>query len=95
MLEELARVATELPPETELERARNYAAGLVAVRRQRAAAWAAEILEAHVHGTLENLAEVPDRLRAVTGQEMAAAAHAIFRAERAAAYVVRGAGSSR
>lgn len=95
MLEELSRVAEEILPGAELARARNYAAGLVQIRRQHAAAWAAEILEAHVHGDLEAMEAVPERLRAVNAAEVTDVARAMFRPDRAAEYVVRGVGKSR
>ena len=90
MLEELDRVSRDPIEGVEFERARNYAAGLVQVRRQRVAAWAGEILEAYVQGTLGNLESSPSRLRAVSPDEVVVAAGRIFRADRRAEYVVRG-----
>ncbi|MBI3983053.1 MAG: insulinase family protein [Gemmatimonadetes bacterium] len=95
LLEELAQVGADPPPVAELERARNYAAGLVLLRRERVAAWAGEILEAHVNRLLADLNALPDRLRAVGAREVGAVAQAVFQAARAAEYVVRGAGKSR
>ncbi len=95
MLEELGRAGEEHLSALELARARNYAAGLVQIRRQHAAAWAAEIVEAHVHGAAEDLGAVPDRLRSVDATEVTGAARAIFRVDQAAEYVVRGVETSR
>jgi zinc protease len=78
MLEELERLASDRVPEDELERARRYAAGLVEVGRQRAAAVAGEVLEAFVAGTLADLAQLPERLRAVTAEDVRRVAEAVF-----------------
>ena len=90
MLAELARVVTEPPSPEELERARNYAAGLVEVRQQSGRAVAGEILEAWVYGAVADLHETAARLRAVTVDDVVRVAHNAFGAERRAEYVVRG-----
>ncbi|MDH3456447.1 MAG: insulinase family protein [Gemmatimonadota bacterium] len=93
MLTELERLAVDPPTPTELERARNYAAGAVEIRRQSSRAIASEILEAWVHGTLADLADTPGRLRAVTRDDVVRVAEQMFRADERAEYVVRGASS--
>ena len=90
MLAELGRVTRDPPGRDELERARNFAAGTVEVARQRGRAVATEVLEAWVHGVLAELARVPERLRAVTGEDVVRVAESVFRAERRAEFVLRG-----
>ena len=90
MLAELARVTAEPPTIEELERARNYAAGAVDVRRQRGRAVAAEVLEAWVHGALGEFAEVSHRLREVGTDDVVRVASEAFQEDRRAEYVVRG-----
>ncbi|HXV86769.1 MAG TPA: pitrilysin family protein, partial [Gemmatimonadales bacterium] len=84
MLEELQRVTRQSIAFTELERARNYAAGLAQIRRQRVAAWSADVLEGWALGALVDVEAFPDRLRAVTAEQLAAAAREIFRPEQRA-----------
>jgi zinc protease len=93
MLAELRRVVTEPPDDAELSRARNYAAGLVEVRRQTGRALAAEILEAWVHGALDAFPGLADRLRAVSQDEVLRAGDALGEHEGRAEYVVRGGGN--
>ena len=95
MLAELERVAREPVPEGELERARRYAAGLVDIRRQHGASVASELLDAWVAGTVEQVAGLPDALRAVTTRDVARVARTVFQVERVAEYVVRGTGGGR
>jgi zinc protease len=90
MLAELERVVTEPPSVEELERARNYAAGLVEVRQQSGRAVAGEILEAWVYGAMAELHETAARLRAVGVEDVVRVAGAVFREDRRAEYVVRG-----
>ncbi|OGU07994.1 MAG: hypothetical protein A2W29_09045 [Gemmatimonadetes bacterium RBG_16_66_8] len=95
MLAELERVDADALFESGVERARNYAAGLVQVRRQRAASWGGELLEGWLHGKLGQLATQPERLRAVRAEQVARAAGEIFQRRRRAEYVVRGTGKTR
>jgi len=90
MLAELARLRTEPPTETELERARNYAAGVVEISAQSAAAVAGGVLDAWVRGDIESWADAPRRLRGVGREDVLRVADEVFRAERRAEYVVRG-----
>ncbi len=90
MLEELQRVATAPMDPTEVERARRYAAGIVEVRRQSGRAIADELLASWIHGTTAELASVPERLRAVTEDDVRRVAESVFREEQRAEYVVRG-----
>lgn len=90
MLAELARVRAEPVTPDELERARNYTAGAFEVREQRGAAVAADIADAWLHGTLDELAATPARLRAVTAEDVRRVAEDVLAVERRAEYVVRG-----
>jgi zinc protease len=90
MLAELARLAVDPITTEELERARNYAAGTVEVQRQSGGAVAAEILDAWVLGVVAELAELPERLRGVTLEDVVRVAESVFRSDRRAEYVVRG-----
>jgi zinc protease len=95
MLAELARLVSEPPGADELERARNYAAGTLQLRQQSGAAIAGEMLEGWVQGAIEEVAEAPQRLRAVTVDEIVRVAERVFRPDRRAEYVVRGAADRR
>jgi zinc protease len=95
MLAELARVAREPVGLDELERARQYAAGLVAIRRQAAGAVASELVSGWVNGTLEAFAVEDVRRRAVTAEQVAAAAQRVFVADGRAEFVLRGRGAGR
>jgi zinc protease len=90
MLAELGRLTAQPPTSAELDRARNYAAGTVEIRQQSGRAVAGEILEAFVHGSLEDLAETPQRLRGVTLEDVLRVAGDVFDPEVRAEYVVRG-----
>ncbi len=95
MLAELERLAREPVPEAELERARRYAAGLVDIRRQHGASVASELVDAWVSGTVEQMARLPEALRAITPRDVSRVAEAVFRGERLSEYVVRGTGKGR
>jgi predicted Zn-dependent peptidase len=90
MLAELARVVREPPDAAELERARNSAAGTLAIRKQSGAAVAGELAEAWVTGTLETLATAPDAIRRVSADDVVRVAASAFEADRRAEFVVRG-----
>jgi zinc protease len=90
MLAELQRLVDEPPTSVELGRARNYAAGSVEIRQQSGRAVASEILDAWIHGSLDDLAETPERLRGVTQEEMLRVATETFDPDVRAEYVVRG-----
>ncbi len=90
MLAELARLHEEPPSIAELERARNYAAGVVEISAQSAASVASSVLDAWVHGDVESWADTPARLRAVTVEDVLRVADSVFSGERRAEFVVRG-----
>ena len=90
MLEELARVAAGQVTAPEVERARNYAAGSVELRRQTAGSVASEILDEWLNGLIDELPNQASRLRAVNVEEVVGEAVAVFRPEARAEYLVRG-----
>ncbi len=90
MLDELERLAREPVPAEELKRARRYAAGLVEIRRQHAAGVASEMLDAWVTGRLAEWNNLPERLRAVSADDVRRVAATVFRRDDRAEYVVRG-----
>lgn len=90
MLEELYRVGRDPIAEGELERARNYSAGLVQIARQRGRNLLSEIMEAWLAGFWDRWEREPERLRQVAAGELRDLAARIFRDESRAEYVVRG-----
>jgi zinc protease len=95
MLDVLARVADGPLPYEELERARAYAAGLVAIRRQHAAAVAGELAAAWVQDRLDRFAAEEERLRTVRDADLRRIARDVFDPARRAECVVRGTGGGR
>jgi zinc protease len=90
MLEELYRLGRGSIDSGELERARNYAAGVVQIARQRTRNLVSELLEAWVNGFLDRWDREPEMLRKVGAWEIGDLARRIFREEYKAEYVVRG-----
>jgi zinc protease len=93
MLRELERLAGEPPSEAEVERARNYAAGVTEISRQTGRAIAGEILDAWMYGVVDQIAEAPARLRAVSAEDVHRVAAQVFVSDARAEYVVRGTGN--
>ena len=92
MLEKLAATGVDDIASCDIERAKNYAAGALQLRLQSSQALAGEILEGWFHGDLESLPELPERLRAVTPDDVRRVAAEVFRAEERAEFVVAGSG---
>ncbi len=90
MLEELYRIGRNSIDPGELERARNYCAGLVQIARQRARNLVSEIMEAWLNGFLDRWEREPESLRTVTAGEVEDLACRIFREEARVEYTVRG-----
>ena len=90
MLATLQAVGTGDVKEEEVDRARRYAAGLVQVGRQTASAVMGEILNAWVNGLIDELPQLPGRLRAVTAEEVVREAGQIFGSDTRSEFVVRG-----
>ena len=89
MIQELDRLTHEGVSAGELERARNYAAGLVEIGQQSGATVASKILGAWVYGFIDDLWRTPDRFRAVNVDDVQRVAAAVFGGERAE-FVLRG-----
>ena len=92
MLDQLADTGVDDIADEEIERARNYAAGALQLRLQSSEALAGEILDAWIHGDLESLPGLADRLRAVTADDVRRVAAQVFRAGERAEFVVEGSG---
>lgn len=92
MLDVLDRVAEAPLHEEELDRARAYAAGLVAIRRQHAGSVATELTDAWMRGTLPTFADEESARRAVTAADVRRVAGTLFDAGCRAECVVRGSG---
>lgn len=91
MLRELARFTESRPDFGELSQGRNYLSGQAEVERQSAGALAGEIVQAWFAGRgLEELAEPGREYRAVTGDDVLAAARRYLDPARRAEGVVRG-----
>ncbi len=90
MLRELSLLVEDSIADVELERARNYAAGLVEIRQQHASSVSSEILTAWQNGVLAEIEDTAERLRSVTEEEVNRVARNLFGAGRHAEYVVRG-----
>jgi predicted Zn-dependent peptidase len=95
MLRELARLASEPIPTAEIERARNYAAGSVAIGRQRGAAVVADLLDAWLYGFLDEFADPGPAYRAVSAGAVRDLARRVFVEGGRAEFVLRGSGKSR
>jgi zinc protease len=92
MMAELERLVREPPTGAELDRARQYTAGSVQVRKQSAATVAGELLEAWVTGTLAEVADTPAALRAVRTDDVVRFAERAFRRESRAEYEITASG---
>ncbi len=90
MLHELTATGAAPIPESEVERARNYAAGALQLRLQSAHAVAGEILDAWIHGDLSSLPSLASDLRDVTGHDVRRVANEVFRPDARAEFVVEG-----
>ncbi len=91
LVEELLRLRDEPPDEDTLERARRYTVGAWQIRTQTNAAQLSELAGALVLG--EGLLEVRDyvnRVRSVTRDDVATAAHRWFDPDRLVEATVRG-----
>jgi zinc protease len=95
MLLELERVGMDEITDAELDRARNYAAGAVQLRKQSARAVAGELVGAWLHNELDVLDQEASRLRAVTREELQKVSSTVFQAEQRAEFIVRGTGGGR
>jgi predicted Zn-dependent peptidase len=90
MLRALADVVAGKVTDAEVERARNYAAGLVEIARQTTASITGEILGAWINGLIDDLPALPAELRKITVEDVVREAGEIFDPETRAEFVVRG-----
>ena len=90
LLREFARFVDEEVSAEELDRARRYAIGTWRIRQTSGASVLAEIADAWINGTLEDIARYPADLDAVTPARMRAAAARWFDPNRRVEGIVRG-----
>lgn len=90
LLRELARFREENVTAEELDRARSYAIGAWQIRQASGAAVLAELADAWIHGSLEELTRYPADLAAVTAARLRAAAQRWFDPDRRVEGIVRG-----
>ena len=94
MLGELRRLVVDPPDRSELDRAKNYTAGAIEMRRQSGRSMADEVLQAWVKSAIEDVPHQARMTRAVTRDDIVEVAESVFAEERRAEYVVRGVGAS-
>jgi len=90
LLDQIARLRDAPVTAEELARAKGYAIGTHAIRQQSGAAVVAEILDAWLFGSLSELEEYDESVRAVTAGEMQDVAARYFDEERVVEGIVRG-----
>ena len=87
---ELERLSLEPPESAELDRARNYAAGIVQIRRQSTAAVAGDVLEGWVNGKLADVDRASEQILNVTRDDVVEVASRIFKRENGAEFLLAG-----
>ena len=90
LLDQVARLRDAPVTAEELARAQRYAIGTHAIRQQSGGAVVAEILDAWLFGTLPELDQYEESIRAVTAEEMQSVAARYFDEERVVEVIVRG-----
>jgi zinc protease len=90
LLRELARFAESDVTEEELDRARTYAIGTWRIEQSSGGAVLAELVDAWLHGTLEELRSYPEDLGAVTATRIRDLARRYLDVSRRAEGIVRG-----
>ncbi len=90
LLREFQRLRDELVTPEELERAKEYAVGTHAIRRESNGALLWEMIDAWLFGRLSEPAELESRIRAVTRTQVRELAAACFDPDRRAEGIVRG-----
>src|SRR5262249_19980024 len=95
MLQALGEVSAGRVSEGGVDPAPRYAAASAQLRRQTSSAITSDILSAWLDGRLDELPELPARLRAVTVDDVVRESGAIFRADARAEFVVKGTGGER
>ncbi len=92
LLNEFARLRDELVTTRELQQAQTYAIGVHAIRQQSGGAVLADMVDAWMFGTLAELREFDQRVRAVSAEEMRRLAVEFFDDGRRVEGVIRGVG---
>ena len=90
LLREFARLREELVTCEELDRAKEYAVGSHAIRRETGAALLAEMMDAWLFGKLSEPDELESRIRSVTREDVRRLAAACFDPSQRAEGIVRG-----
>ncbi|HUR92166.1 MAG TPA: pitrilysin family protein [Gemmatimonadaceae bacterium] len=90
LLREFERLRVELVTTEELDRAKEYAVGASAIRRETAGALLSEMMDAWLFGALSEAAELERRIRAVTREDVRRLAAACFDPSKRAEGIVRG-----
>ena len=94
LLAEFRRLREEPVSAEELERAQTYAIGTHAIRQQSGGAVLADLVEAFLCGTLHDLADFEEHVRAVTVESMQRVAATYFDPTRRVEGIVRGVGKN-
>ena len=92
LLAEFRRLREEPVTQEELERSKTYAIGTHAIRQQNGGAVLADLVDAYLLGTLRELVEYDDRVRAITAESMQRVAQEYFDPSRRVEGIVRGTG---
>jgi len=92
LLTEFAKLRNELVTTRELEQAQTYAIGVHAIRQQSGGAVLADMVDAWMFGSLAELREFDQRIRAVTAEEMRRVAAEYFHEGRRVEGIIRGVG---
>ena len=94
LLEEFAKLREQLVSDEEVERAKTYAIGTHAIRQQSGGAVLGDITDAWLLGSLAELDEYEQRVRAVTPADMQRVARRYFDEGRMVQGIVRGVGKA-
>jgi zinc protease len=94
LLAEFAKLRDEPVSDEEVERAKTYALGTHAIRQQSGGAVLGDITDAWLLGSLHELDEYEERVRAVTAADMQRVARRYFDESRMIQGVVRGVGKA-
>src|SRR5204862_2104067 len=92
LLAEFRRLREEPVTADELERAQRYAIGVHAIRQQSGGAVLADLVDAYLFGSLNELADYDARVKEVTAESMLRVAAEYFDPNRRVEGIVRGTG---
>jgi len=94
LLTEFRRLREEPVTDEELDRAKTYAIGSHAIRQQSGGAVLADVVDAYLFGSLDELTTYESSVRAVTAEAMRSMAERFFDQSRRVEGIVRGTGKS-